>query len=334
VMLASIGAQVILLAFAGILLAIFLRSLATGVRRLTRLPPMLSLAAVVLALAGCFVLFILLLAPSVDEQATQLSRRIPEAIDKLQARLERSPLGGWLLSNQPTAGEGGNGGTFSQVFGFVTTTLGNVVNLVLVLFVGLYLAAQPTLYLDGLLKLVPPSRRARAHQIVHEIGYELRWWLIGQIFAMFLIGVLVSVGLWVLGIPMALILGLIAGLLNFVPNFGPVIAALPAVLLALTTDSPGLALWVIGLYVAVQWFETYLVTPMIQQRNVDLPAALTLVTQVLMALLVGAVGVTLATPLVIVVLVLVKMLYVEDVLGDRLAMPGENENKVKDGMLT
>lgn len=330
-----LGAHVFLLAFAGILLAIFLRALANGLARATGLPAGFALAAVVLLLLALVIGFGTWMAPSLIEQIQELSQSIPQSLQKLRQQLEHTGWGRWLLNywpDQPVAG-GKGGGLLSNVATFVSVTVGNVVNLVVIVFVGLYLSAQPALYLDGVMRLVPQPRRARLAMVLNEVGYELRWWLIGQVFAMFFIATLVTTGLWMLGLPMALLLGIIAGLLNFVPNFGPIISAIPAVLIALTTQ-PALALWVVALYVAAQHVETYLVTPMIQQRNVDLAPAITITTQVLMGLLIGALGVTLATPLVIVAIVLIKMLYVEDLLGDRLALPGDNIQKIKDSELT
>ncbi len=332
VALVIFGAHVLLLGFAGILFAIFLRSLASALSRWTRLPEGWATLVTVLLLVGLMVGSACWMAPSLIEQVQQSSERLPQAVDKLRARIEQYPWGNWLISHMPS-GSGQGGGMLGRIASFVSTTIGNVVNMLVVVFVGLYLAAQPTLYLSGLMRLVPPERRTRLTMVLNETGYELRWWLFGQVFAMFLIGTLVTLGLWALGIPMALLLGVIAGVLNFIPNFGPIASAVPAVLLALVED-PTKAVWVIGVYLAAQHFETYLITPLIQQRNVQLPAVLTIVAQVLMGLFVGIIGVALATPLVIVVIVLVKMLYVEDVLGDRLTLPGENDQKMKDHELT
>ncbi|HYE08111.1 MAG TPA: AI-2E family transporter [Planctomycetota bacterium] len=330
--LVAFGAHVLLLGFAGILVAIFLRSLAGALSRWTRLPEGWATLLTVVLLVGAVVGFGVWMAPSLIEQVQQSSERIPQAIDKLRGRLEQYTWGRWLIANMPS-GTGQTGGLLGRLASFVSTTVGNVVNVLVVVFVGLYLTAQPTLYLNGLMRLVPPSRRGRVAMVLTETGYELRWWLFGQIIAMLLIATLVTLGLWALGIPMALLLGVIAGLLNFIPNFGPIISAVPAILLALVED-PTKAVWVVGLYIAAQHFETYLITPMIQQRNVQLPAVLTIIAQVLMGLFVGIIGVALATPLVIVVIVLVKMLYVEDALGDRLELPGENVQRIKDHELT
>jgi predicted PurR-regulated permease PerM len=135
-------------------------------------------------------------------------------------------------------------------------------------------------------------------------------------------GVLSGVALWLLGIPLAFLLGVLTGLLNFIPNIGPILAATPAVLLALT-EGPTTALWVALLYVVLQNLEGFVLTPLVQQRTVALPAAVIILVQVLLGVLMGTLGVLLATPLAASVLVLVKMLYVEDALGDPIDVPGE-----------
>ena len=133
---------------------------------------------------------------------------------------------------------------------------------------------------------------------------------------MLFIGVLTWIGLLIIGVPLALTLGLIAGLFSFVPNFGPILSAVPAILLAFI-DSPTSALYVVILFVAVQLIESNLVTPMIERRTVELPPVLTIAPQLALTILVGAVGLILATPILAVVMVLLQTLYIQDVLGDK-----------------
>jgi predicted PurR-regulated permease PerM len=151
----------------------------------------------------------------------------------------------------------------------------------------------------------------------------LSWWLIGKGASMLFIGVLTWIGLSIIGVPLALTLGLIAGLFSFVPNFGPILSAVPAILLAFI-DSPTKALYVLILFVAVQLIESNLVTPLIERRTVELPPVLTIFAQLALTILVGAVGLILATPILAVVMVLVQTIYIQDILGD------EPENLTED----
>jgi len=185
--------------------------------------------------------------------------------------------------------------------------------LIVVVFLGLYLAFQPGLYTRGIVRLFPKAKRPRMAEVLAETGETLQRWLVGRAILMVANGALTALGLWLLGIPMPFTLGLLAGLLNFVPNIGPILAGVPAVLIAWTQ---GQALAVFGLYFVLQMADGYIFTPLVQQRTVSLAPALTILAQVLFGVLAGSLGLLLATPLTAAALVLVRRLYLEDVLGD------------------
>jgi predicted PurR-regulated permease PerM len=192
--------------------------------------------------------------------------------------------------------------------------------LVIVLFIGVYAAVEPSIYRRGFLVLIPPQHRDRTGKVISEVVDTLRWWLIGKFISMTIIGVLTTVGLWIMGIPLALALGIIAAIFTFIPNIGPLLSAIPAVLLGLI-DSPQQALYIAALYVGIQTVESYMITPLIQRKTVSLPPALTLSAQVLLGVIFGGLGVALATPMTAAALVLSRMLYVDDTgvfKGDRL----------------
>jgi predicted PurR-regulated permease PerM len=130
------------------------------------------------------------------------------------------------------------------------------------------------------------------------------------------IGILTTIGLWILGIPLAPTLGLLTGILAFIPNFGPILSAIPPMLLGLMI-SPMDAVYVILLYIIVQAIESNIVTPQVQKRTVSMPPVLGMVGQLLFGVFFGFLGLLLATPLVASIIVMVRMLYVEDVLGDK-----------------
>src|SRR5688572_11472924 len=224
------------------------------------------------------------------------------------------------------AGLGGGGftsGLLGRFGSFLSSLLDLFAALVVVLFTGLFLAFDPKLYVRGVIRLVPPRYRIRAGEVLGALGYTMKWWLIGQGVTMTVIAIATSLGLWLLGVPLAFILGIIAGLFNFIPNFGPLFSMIPATLLALTI-SPGKAVAVVIMFLVLQNLEGNLLTPMIQRKSVDLPPALGIIAQILLSILVGAVGLMLAWPLAAVVVLGVKMLYVEDVLGDELPTPDDD----------
>ena len=141
----------------------------------------------------------------------------------------------------------------------------------------------------------------------------LKSWLAAQLISMTVVGVLTGIGLLLIGMPLAFILGIIAGLLAFIPNIGPVLAVAPALLLAFG-EGPSMLLWVAAVYLSVQTLESYVITPLVQQERVDLSPALVIAAQLLFGVLFGLLGLALAMPLVAVGRMLIKELYVHDYL--------------------
>lgn len=308
--------EVFLLGFSGLLVALLLRGMAEWVGRSVSIPVGWALGLVALLLLGVVGLGGWFMASEVASQLDQLSKSLKESLGSIQGRLERYEWGREALQ-VPTARDlmSGKFNVFGRIGGVFITAFGAIANLVIVLFVGLYAAADPATYRRGILHLVPTGRRARAEEVLQTLGTKLRWWLLGRAANMTVVGLLTTVGLWMLGVPLALALGFIAFVLDFIPYIGPIASAVPAVLVGLTLG-PMQALYVGLLYFGVQSLESYLLTPLVQQRAVQLPPALTILAQVLLGMLAGVLGLALATPLTVVGVVLVRKLYVEDVLGD------------------
>lgn len=190
-------------------------------------------------------------------------------------------------------------------------TVGVVGNIVIIIFLGLFFAADPAGYRDGFVKLLPVARRRRVAEVLDEAGRSLRWWLIGQLAMMAIVAVSISIMLLAVGIPNAILLGTLAGLLNFIPFLGPILAAIPVFLAAMPEGMATLAL-VMTLFVIIQSIEGYLIAPLVQERAVHLPPAWSLAALVVFGALFGGIGVALATPLLAVARILVLRLYVED----------------------
>lgn len=318
-----LAVDLLLLLFAGVLLAVFLRSLATWLSGFTRLRAGWSLTIVLVLLLGTVVLSGVLFAPRLAEETQQLTEKLPEAVTELTDWLRQYSWGRWLLNEMPDAAAGeGQGQVVQQATGAAWKLFDAIVALAIVLFVGIYLAAEPEPYQRGVLRLVPPARRERTGQVMFAAGYTLRWWLFGQILSMLIVGITMGVGLSLIGVPLAFALGVLAGLLEFIPTLGPPLAVIPAILLALV-DDPQKALYVLMLYSVVQTLESYLLTPLVQRSAVSLPPAVTIAAQVFMAWTAGAVGLLVAVPLLAVIKVAVQMFYVEDALGDELDLPAE-----------
>lgn len=318
------AADALLLIFACILFAILLYSMATWVHRKLRIRRVYALIIVVVLLFATIGVGGYLMAPQIAEQSGKLGESVPKAIEHVRNSVNHLPLVSKLMGKLPAPEKlAQNMGELMPKAGlFFSGVLGAVGNVLIIIFVGIYFAAQPFLYIDGLVTLVPPHKRERAREVLGEIGNTLSQWLLGKTASMLIVGVFTSAGLMLLDVPLALILGIIAGLLDFIPYLGPLMAGVPAVLIAFS-DSPQLAGYTILLFIAVQTLEGYLLSPLIERRTVSLPPALTIVMQVLFGALFGLAGVALATPLTAVLAVLVAMLYVQDVLKDPVRTPTE-----------
>lgn len=306
----------LLLAFISILLAVLYRSAARLISRVTRLPVRWSLLVAALLVVVLLVLFFWLAVPRISEQVRQFLDAMPGSLTQIRETLGRTtwgqPLIEALSSEEVSLSRGFD--LISRVTGYAMTVFDAGAGLILILFTAIFLAANPKVYLDGALSLVPRARTDRFRQVIDKTGHTLQHWLLGQLVSMAAVGVLAGLGLWIAGVPQPLLLGLIAGVLEFVPFVGPVTAAVPGVLLALS-DGWVTALWALIVYIVVAQIEGQLITPLVQRQAVHLPPAVVILAVVALGLLFGFLGVIIATPLTAVVMVWIKMLYVEDVLG-------------------
>jgi predicted PurR-regulated permease PerM len=304
--------NVLFVIFAGVLLGVLLRGLADWLSRGTGMPVGISLAIVLLAIVVLVAGTAYFLAPRASDQLNQLAVRLPMELHRLGSEIDQTSWGKPIVESFRNGG-GAEGAVAGRVFGVATTAVDVVVALVVVLFVGLYTAADPGVYRRGALLLVPQRRRPRIAELLERIAEVLRWWLIGRIISMAIIAAMTTVGLWLLGVQLALTLGLLSGLLAFVPYVGSVTSAIPPILIALT-ESTALALYVVALYLGVHLVEGYVLVPLMQKRMVHLPPALTLSAQAILGALFGVIGLALATPLAAALVTATRMLYVEDVL--------------------
>jgi predicted PurR-regulated permease PerM len=305
-------ADLLLVIFAGFLLAVFLRGLADLLARHSTLSRGWSLVTVVVAICGVLFAAWWFIWPKVAAQIDIMITLLPGTIDSWARSLQTYEWGQWLLRQIPAV----ETAMFSRanILSSAVKPLHWAAATVIILFIGLFHAAEPGLYERGLLRLLPADRRARAAEILKTLGSTLRWWMAGRVVDMVLVGVLDSITLALLGVPLPLTLGLISGVLTFIPYVGAAIALIPVVLAGLSV-SPSLALWAFLAHTGIQVLDGYVVTPLVQRRAVALPPLITIGAQFLMGDLLGFLGLVMATPLAAIVLVLVKMLYLKEAPG-------------------
>lgn len=329
------------LIFAGMLLGVALNATANQLGRLIGLPHALRLAVVCTVLAALFSGVAFLGGTTIADQAATLSGTLKAQLVNVKTFLDRhgidtsyfelaNPSNGQAPSSGAAApaaapslpGAGAlassGGAIVSQTFKLVLGTVRAVGNFFIVLFLGLAFAAQPAVYRSGLLFMAPARHRARATIIVDRIGETLERWLIAQIITMFVVFVVTWIGLAVIGIPGAFILGIQAGLLAFVPTVGALIAGLIVVLASLASGWIA-ALSALVLFLGVHALESYVLTPIIQRQALDIPPATLFAFQILLGVVFGIWGLALALPLIAVVKVMIDYFKAEDHSADAAA---------------
>jgi predicted PurR-regulated permease PerM len=337
-----------LTAFLGVLFGL---AVSAGVDRLSfiRIPRGAKAGLIVLTFIGALVAFGAAVAPTLREQGGELQRKIPEAIDRLEHWIDQrkaSPLGIVLPSSPSpvTTTQPGDtvtapkaptlrqrlgeqfGSATRYLFPFLHSTLAALAGVLLIIFMAIYIAADPDMYHRGIITLFPKRHRRRAGEIFSAIADALRKWLVTQLIAMTTIGAVTTIVLLVLRVKAAFALGVIAGLLEFVPTLGPILSAVPAIAMGFL-DTPEKALYVAIAYVGIQFIENHLLIPLLMKGGMDLPPALTILAQALMALLFGFLGLMCAVPLLAACMVGIKMLYLERVIGEKPFGPGEDPHK-------
>ena len=304
--------DVILIVFGAIILAMLLRLGAQPFMRWLRVPEPLALVV-----SGLLVLFVIggagyLFGTRIGNEFQDVVQRATSESVKIQSNLRGSEFGNFILQHF-------SGDSFSVTGilpGVLRVSTSFLEALIIMVISGIYLAAQPRLYRKGLIWLFPPGKHARAAEIIDGIGEALRLWLLGQLIQMFLIGALVMFAVWMIGVPSSLALGLIAGIGEFIPYLGPILAAVPAILVALT-KSPELMLWTLVAYLIIHQIEGQVIAPLIQHRMVSIPPAVMLLGIAVLTYLFGTVAIIFAAPIAVVIFAAVNLLYVRDTLHER-----------------
>jgi predicted PurR-regulated permease PerM len=322
-------AATLFLILAGVLLGVALNAMTDILGRFVKLPHSLRLAMVCLALAGALSGVIFLGGSTIAEQATALSGTIKTQLVNVKAFLDRNGIDTSYFDlanpasqtvapgasegpasatrrNLPSAGTlaSSGGAIVSQTFKLLLGTVSAVGNFFIVLFLGLAFAAQPSVYRNGLLYMAPARHRARAAVIIDRIGETLERWLIAQMITMAAVFVVTWIGLTIIGVESAFILGVQAGLLAFIPTVGALIGGLIVVLASLASGWVAAASALV-LFLCIHAMESYILTPMLQRQALEIPPATLFAFQILLGVVFGIWGITLALPLIAIVKVLI-----------------------------
>lgn len=326
--------EVLLLLFVAVLFALYLGAVTDFLQRRLRLPRWAGLSAALLLTLVAITAVGLLIIPPVLEQTQELINVLPQLLASWEMSLfevaARYPLLEQMLPPRVAAGGYFDaalerlGAYLSGLFPYLFSGLHLVINLISVLVMGIYLTLRPTLYREGLIALVPLRQRALARDILVELGNTLRSWIVGMIIAMVFLGVLTYLGLLLLDVPYALAFGVFTGVVVIVPFFGTLVSTLLPALFVLGAQGVVHALLVILLGVVVHLIEANVVHPMIMERQVNLPPVLSILSVLIMAELLGVVGLLVAVPVLATVMVLVRRIYVQRLaVGKGLRRPPE-----------
>jgi predicted PurR-regulated permease PerM len=300
--------SLLLLIFAGTIIAAYFYGVAGVFERKFHWSPKLSIALSVILNIVLLVAFFWFVGARIQQQVAQLTETLPATIQKAKDQISQSPVGNKLLQQLSSSGDSKK--SLAAVKSFFSSSFGALSDLYIVILLAAFFTASPSLYKKGLVKLFPTKAKDKGSDLIEKISSLLKKWVKGQIIGLLFISVVTAIGLLILGMPLVLTLALIAGIMNFIPNFGPIIALIPAVLIALTQGSTT-ALIVFVMYTGIQIFQSAVTQPLVQKKMISIPPALTVIGQVAMGTLGGFWGVLLAQPFVAMLMVLVEELYVD-----------------------
>jgi len=304
-----IGRVIFLLLFASIIGAVFLTFIADWLHTRFNIKPGAALALFICVSFAVVGAVIWIQGPNIVAQFAELETQLPVAAHSLLGQVQKHQWGQWLLRQSPGSEQVSNGFNFAitRIGGIVVSSVTIIAGLVIVFSLSIYLSSEPGLYYNGIRRAIPEEYREKLDACCASVAEILRWWVLAKLISMTMVGILISIGLWIVGVPLAGSLGIIAAVMTFIPNVGPLISVIPAALLALA-EGPTKGLLAILVFAIVFTLEGYVVTPLLERNIVRLPPALTLTMQLLLAAVAGPVGVALAAPLAAAILGILSVL--------------------------
>ncbi len=312
-------ADVLILLFLGILIALYLGAVTDFLVARLRMPRHLAFVAALVFSTAVHVGFAFLLFPPIVEQTQALLRVLPSYIADWERGIERFlrrfpgladlyPSGEHRLL---TATYQQLGGYFADIGGKVVSIVHGAINVFAVGVMGIYLALHPGLYREWLIALFHPVHRDLVRDVIGDLGDTLRRWIVGQLLSMTILAALTAVGLYVLQVPYWLTFGVFTGLAAIVPFFGTLISTILPALFVLEGPGGGTrAMLVILLGTVIHLVESNVVHPLVMQRNVELPPVLTIMAVLIFGKLLGGAGLLVAVPALAVLMVVVRRILI------------------------
>ena len=309
-----------MLVFAAVVLAAVFDAIASWICRWSKLPRGYGLAISVIGMIVLFASSFALFGSQLASEFDTIRETVPDAIGGVEGFLDRYGLGDKVRALAEGGGEDISR-LLSQAGGYALAATSGLADFVLVIVGAIFIAGNPGVYRRGLLMLMPSRAEPVVAAALDDASGGLRGWMVGQAVSSLVVAAFTWAGLALLGVPAAGGLAIIAGLLDIIPMVGPVIAGVPAVLLAFTV-SPITALWTLLLFLGIQQLQGNFLQPMIQKHAVDVPPAVLLFAVLAAGLVFGFLGVLLAAPLTIVIYVFVQRIYVRAILGKKITVAG------------
>ncbi len=326
--------EILLLFFASIVIAMALCTLIGKIRNFFHIPRWISFTITLISIILISSISMVIIIPQFTSELQELINQIPSAIsklwelsidtflnfsemiykDKIPDLADRSILTN-KLSMITDGGSLANGVTDSitKLISLAGNVGVGIIQFLFIISVALMIALQPKSYREVAILLVPSFYRRRARDILLKCGNALSSWMLGVLLSSICVAILVTIGLYLLGIKLVIANALIAGILNIIPNVGPTISTIFPLSVALL-DTPWKSLAVLGLYILIQNIESYIITPSIMQKQVKLLPGLTITAQFIFTIIFGPLGLLLAIPMAVVIQVFVKEIIIHDIL--------------------
>lgn len=292
-------ARTLALLFAAVVIA---EAFAPLIKHLERwMPRALAVSSVYLVLIGLTAGTLWFVIPDLASQAAELTERLPEVAEEVSGDVDEmadtaEDAGVPVVGDVAGRAREWAAGFSREIVAFSGTLVSSVAEIVLIGFMSAYWLMSRSAVFGFVRSLVPREEQDAVSGTIEAFSGTVGGYVRGEAISAILVGVLSYIGLTIIGVEYALVLALLAAFGEFLPIVGPILAAIPAVVVALF-DSPGQALLVAGFYLVLQQLESNIIIPNVMRNQADIPPLLTLVAISAGAAIGGILGALIAIPL-------------------------------------